>query len=279
LRYALAVLPGSLPRRLARLLPLLLALPSCLVSFNDYPLGEIEGEPGSGGKAASGGTTNGGLAPGGSAAQAGAPDDGAGAASTISSGVMLDDFEDGNAAIPERDGRSGSWYVANDGRGTQTPRVDQALMPTPLMPVRQGSSRGVHTFGGPFLDWGALVGTNLATSNNARAPYDVSRFTGIALWVRSGATAPSAARSVRLNLLTPATVPGGACSSCNDHFGAPVPLTAQWERVEIRFADLEPMGFGIPRPTSFDARRVLALELVFARNTAFDVWVDDIELF
>ena len=36
------------------------------------------------------------------------------------------------------------------------------LVPAPLMPARGTSTRGAHTFGGPFSGWGALVGTALA---------------------------------------------------------------------------------------------------------------------
>ncbi len=80
-------------------------------------------------------------------------------------------------------------------------------------------------------------------------------------------------------MLTPATTPGGGCTECNDHFGASIPLTAQWQPVQIAFADLEPLGFGSPRPTSVDLTQILALELLFARNVTFDVWFDDIELY
>jgi Carbohydrate binding domain (family 11) len=247
----------------------------CLVSFNDYPLGDIEA--GSGGGGAQGGAA---AAAGSPPTKAGAPHEAGGAASQLARGDLIDDFEDGNQELPAAEGRSGAWYVVNDGRGAQTPSVGQPLVPSDLAPARSTSARGVHTFGGPFETWGALIGTNLATRSNVRAAYDVSAFTGVRMWVRSGGpSAAPAARSVRLNLPTPATSPGGGCSACNDHFGAAIPLTAEWQQVEVPFASLQPLGFGSPSPASVDLTQVLALELLFARSLTFDLWVDDIELY
>jgi hypothetical protein len=245
-----------------------------LVSFNDYPLGDIEGagSPTSGGKSASGGiaTGDGGDAEGPASS---------GGSMTWSSDNVIDDFEDGNQALPELAGRSGAWYVANDGRGMQTPPMSQPLMPSPLMPMRAESEHGARTFGGPFQTWGALIGTSLATEAGKRVAYDLSAYEGIRLWVRSGSMAPSAAKTVRLNILTPATLPGGGCFECNDHFGAVIPLTPQWQQVDVNLGSLAQSGFGTPKLASPDLEQALALELLVARGVTFDLWVDDIELY
>jgi hypothetical protein len=145
-----------------------------------------------------------------------------------------------------------------------------------LSPPRESSLRAAHTFGGPFPTWGALIGSSLATNGSEAAAYDVSGHTGIKLWVRSGATSLYAAKQVRLNLPTPATTSGGGCSVCNDHFGVDVPLTSKWTQITVPFSSLRQTGYGMPRLFAPDLSHVMAIQLMFAKNVSFDLWVDDI---
>lgn len=256
---------------------LLLALPGCLVSFNDYPLGDPQAQPvSSGGSGADGGTSvllGAGRATGGSSAVAGAP------VAALVSRLVVDDFEDGNAAILEQEGRSGAWYVANDGRAMQTPRQGMLLLPSPLNPPRGGSAHGAHTFGGPFPSWGALIGIPFASRANEQVAYDLSGYEGVRLWVRSGTMAPGAANKVRFNLRTPATVVGGPCTLCSDHFGADVPLTSQWVHIDLPFASLKQVGFGQPTLTTPDLAHAMGIDLLFVTGVSFDLWIDDVELY
>jgi hypothetical protein len=268
----LSYAPEALSRSLV--LPLLL-LPGCLVSFNDYPLGDLDSSAGGSSQAGSSAI----LPSAGTQSQggAGAAGGSGGAPSSLPSKRenMIDDFEDTNPAIIEQQGRVGAWYVGNDGMGTQTPRMDQPLVPSQLEPARGESRRAAHTFGGPFESWGALIGTELGPDG-----YDLSRYQGMRLWVRSGAAFGSAAKSVRLNLPTPGTNTGaGICTVCSDHFGADIPLSSQWQQVTIAFSSLEQRGYGrplLPRP---DLARVTSLQLSFGPNVTFDLWIDDIELY
>jgi hypothetical protein len=138
---------------------------------------------------------------------------------------------------------------------------------------------GAHTWGGPFRTWGALVGTALASSGAQSLPYDLSGFTGLKVWVRSGSTSQYAAKKVRLNLPTPATNPGGGCSICNDHFGADIPLTSKWAQIELPFASLKQTGTGRPLLQTPDLAHVTAMQFLFPANVTFDLWLDDIELY
>jgi hypothetical protein len=241
---------------------LLLLLPGCLVSFNDYPL-EVSG--GGAGQAAGGSSSSAGTA----AMSGAAPMAGS------SSGGMIDDFEDGNQNILELAGRSGAWYVANDGQGTQTPAANMPVVPSLLMPARGMSTRAAHTFGGPFAQWGALIGVSLSSDQ----AYDLSRFSGVRFWVRSGAFNPGAANRVRFMLPTAQTNAGGGCTVCNDHFGVFVPLTPQWTRIEVEFSELAQEGFGAPEPPSPDLTTVSAIQFIFPQGVSFDLWVDDVELY
>jgi hypothetical protein len=280
---------GPAPSRLwSRLAPLAL-LPGCLVSFNDYPLGELkdaaQGGTGGGGASSDGGKSGSSAAGtetnGGASMTEGGADGSAAGASPLASidPNLIDDFEDGDERIAEVAGRSGSWYAGNDGKGMQTPASEQLLVPSLLNPARGESRRAAHTFGGPFQTWGALVGTSLAGSGEQPAPYDLSHHSGIRLWVRSGASSPYAARQVRLNLPTPATNQGGACTLCNDHFGADIPLTSKWAQVNVPFSSLKQAGYGMPRLNSPDLKQVLSLQLMFPKGVSFDLWVDDLELY
>jgi hypothetical protein len=273
-KLVLSYAPEALSRSLV--LPLLL-LPGCLVSFNDYPLGDLDSSAGGSIQAGSSpilpsaGSHSQGNAGSGSAGDGGAP-------SSLPSKRenMIDDFEDTNPAILAQQGRMGSWYVGNDGMGTQTPRMDQPLVPSQLEPARADSRRGAHTFGGPFESWGALIGTELGPDDG----YDLSGYQGMRLWVRSGAPFGGGARSVRLNLPTPGTNTGaGVCTVCSDHFGADIPLSSQWQQVTIAFSSLEQRGFGRPLLPQPDLAQVTSLQLSFGPNVTFDLWIDDIELY
>jgi hypothetical protein len=187
---------------------------------------------------------------------------------------LIDDFEDGNAAIITQQGRIGSWYVGNDGMGTQTPRVGQPMAPSLLERTRGKSQRAIHTFGGPFAGWGALIGTAFGPD-----AYDLSAYTGLRLWVRTTSTAGSAARSVRINLPMPGTNSGGDCSVCNDHFGADLPLTPEWTQLTVPFASLRQRGFGHPQLPEPDLAHVTSLQLSFTGGVVFDLWIDDVELY
>jgi hypothetical protein len=285
---------------------LLLALPGCLVSFNDYPLGDPKAESvSSAGSGAGGGnasvlpgagtdtgatagantasagsaTTGGSETTGGTEATGGSADGGAPSTDPDPPDLRVDDFEDGDALILALEGRSGAWYVSNDGRGQQTPRAGMPLVPSLLNPARGDSLHGAHTLGGPSQGWGALIGTAFASSGNDAVAYDVSGYQGLRLWVRSGSTSPYAAKQVRLNLRTPATIMGGGCTVCSDHFGVVIPLTSKWVQVEVPFASLKQGGYGRPVLTTPDLAHAMGVELLFAGAVSFDLWIDDIELY
>jgi hypothetical protein len=258
-----------------------------LVSFSDYPLGDIEGAAGTvavaGSSAGSGGARGGSESAqpkAGTPSNAGSNGEGGASGTVPVAENLVDDFQDADAEILEQHGRSGSWYVGNDGRGMQTPRIDQPLVPSMLDAPRGASTRAIHTFGGPFSEWGALIGTSLASDGGRGLEYDLSGYRGIRLWVRSGSTSLNSAKSVRLSLPAPITNEGsGACTVCNDHFGFDVPLTGQWALVDVPFSSLKQSGRGRPAPPSPDLERVTSLQLGFGADVAFDLWVDDIELY
>jgi hypothetical protein len=296
-------------------------LTGCLVTFNDYPQGDIglgylaagagnlagagggasagagavsgsgvvagatSGSGASAGSVSTGGSDVGGSLPtenGGTASEAGAGADSSAAGAPTLDGdpTMIDDFEDGDELIFERQGRKGAWFVSNDGKGTQIPEVGATVLPSAFMLARSGSERGMHTSGGPFQTWGALIGTTLAGVGDGAPPYDLSGYQGLKLWVRTNAMSPMAAKEVRLNLVTPMSGMGGSgggCMTCG--WGFDIPLTSKWVQIDVPFSDLDQVGFGGPNQSSPDLTGVTSIQFVFPEAVSFDLWLDDIQLY
>lgn len=268
-----------------RVVALSLVLTSCVVSFDDYPVGELStpaeaGGAGGLGTAGKGGVKNGSGGDGDSHGDdeptdgGDDPTNGEGGAGGAPSGTveldpdLIDDFEDGDGKILPNDGRSGSWYVSNDGTGMQAPKGD--VKPEPLMPERDGSERALHTSGRNFRIWGAVLGANLRAEGNSNQPYDASRYTGVRFWARSG---DGMKRSAYLSLPTSETT---RCPGCRDHFGTKFEYEREWKEFRLPFSEMKQRGVvGMPRP-KFDARQIVAIEFTFDVNVEFDLWIDDI---
>jgi hypothetical protein len=192
---------------------------------------------------------------------------------------LVDDFEDGDASILELQGRSGVWLASNDGRGQQTPKNGENVMPSALDLVNGASTRAIHTWGSGsgFTTWGAMVGTALATSGGKAVAYDLSGHRGLRFWVRSGSTSIYAAKAVRLNF--PTTASSSGCTMCGDHPGVDVPLTSKWVHIDVPLSTLKQQGWGRPRIPTPDVTQTLGIQFLFATGAAFDLWVDDLELY
>lgn len=248
---------------------------SCLVSFNDYPVGDIRPDPSAGapsmaGNGGSGGTPGGNGGGGAGTGAAAATGGAAGGGATAAVVDLIDDFEDGNSQILPSEGRSGFWQTTNDGAGVQTPSSDAALSAT-LEPARGDSSRALHTTGSGFDRWGAAVRTDFNQQGFESQAYDVSGYTGLKLWARTG---NGDTDTVRVQIVTPGTEDG--CFTCADHFGSDAQLTAEWQEFTLPFAEMEQQGWGMPQLSSFDLENALGLQFTFARNDDFDVWIDDV---
>jgi hypothetical protein len=114
---------------------------------------------------------------------------------------------------------------------------------------------------------------------------DISAFTGISFWAKGGpGTGTTLASGPLVNLLMPTTLPtqfGGDCTvGCNDYYNVQPTLTEQWKKYSFTWSQFSQMGFGTPVP--FTNKNVVGLSFVFLgtpAGTAFDFWVDDIELY
>lgn len=262
------------------------------------------GATGSAGSTASGGTPgtagsgtagtgvaagSGGAPAGGSTGSAGttgsAGSTGGGDCAAIDANDLLSNFESGVAHVEEVMGRDGSWFLLTDGSGTLTPEKVEMM---PLVAEAGGacaSAYAYHTTGSGFTGWGAGAGTDFAPkTGEARTPYDLSGYTGVALRAKAAASV-----TVRVSISDKNTaVEGGVCTDtedktdptrCEDYFGKEILLGAEWQDFTIPFAEMTQRGWGLPA-TAFEATQAYTLRLVVKGDAAapvsFDLWIDDV---
>ncbi len=96
---------------------------------------------------------------------------------TVCDNGVIDDFEDGDEALPEVGGRRGWWFTINDEspNGTQELSIDCA----PATDGAEGTDCSARMQGRGFLDWGASLGVNLNDGEGGAQLYDASRHDGV----------------------------------------------------------------------------------------------------
>ena len=179
---------------------------------------------------------------------------------------LIDDFEDGDGWIAELDGRTGPWFVFNDGTGSQTPSGTFA----PATPGRS-SNYAARTTGSGFTSWGAGIGFELNGDGSTKDVYDAGHTLGVTFWARA-----ESAVNVRFGVADVNTDPeGGVCSNCFDHFGIDIGLTTSWQQYTFTWGQLQQQGwgdqFGVIDPT-----QLYVMQFQVGPNVSFDVWLDDI---
>lgn len=181
---------------------------------------------------------------------------------------LIDDFEDGDEVLTQREGLAGAWYKYEQTVG------DHHLTITELTSPRLGSRWAAHTAGSDHGEW-AGVGVGLS----AGCVYDASRYVGVHFWIR-GQSDP-----VYVALLTPGVIPysqGGTCTKedeglCWDAYRASITVTEQWREVFIPFSSFEQLGYG-PNAGAIDLTRLEALQFQ-SDSSAFDLWIDDVSFY
>ena len=251
--------------------------------------GHATGGVPTGGYAAGGATTGGassGGAPTGGAPTGGAPTGGIGTGGLPPGFTAIDMLDVVNNTIELEDGQ-GLWYVFHDGSTDgvitpDTPRTTDDLIPEALPAPRDESLLGVHVVANAlFTSWGAGVGFNLnSPDEDTRLKYDVSPYTGIVFWGRTG----TGSVTVRVKLVTadiaPETEPGGECvADCSDAFGQEIDLTTAWKEYSVPFSELTQQQWGYAPPGGFDTTGVLAVQLHANAGVAFDIWLDDVRFY
>lgn len=237
-----------------------------------------------GGSTSTGGS---GTTTGGTGSVGGAPATGCAATDPM---LLISDFETGKADVAMVGGRDGSWFLFNDGTGTQLP---MKIVNTPLAAEAGGacaSAFAFHTTGQNFTVWGFGLGTDLAAkTGTARTAYDLSKYKGLAL--RAKADKPA---SLRMSISDPNTVPppeGTQCTDttdktnparCGDYFGKEFSLTADWQDLQMPWSEMTQRGWGLPIAAGFDAAHAYTFRLQVKGTAAapanYELWIDDVRL-
>ncbi len=204
-----------------------------------------------------------------------AGDSGEGSADVCSNPHVID-----NALIEDFESGAIKWFSYQDGTGMLMGTTVNNGPPESNAGEVPGGQLAAHLRGSGFTDFGAGLGFS-----GWLMCVDVSAFAGISLWAKGGpGTGTSLASGPRFNLLMPATLPvqfGGTCTvSCNDYHTVQLSLTEQWQKYSFRWNQFSQQGFG--PPVSFNNRNLIGFNFSFlgsASGTAFDLWIDEVELF
>lgn len=185
--------------------------------------------------------------------------------------ALVDDFEDGDLLLDGADFR-GSWYLNNDGTGTQRPPVaaatSAALLVTPGSPA--SPEHALHTSGDQFSLWGAFVAVRFNAAEGHACTFDLSGYSRVSFSAKGTGT-------MRFNLGTFTTTPvddGGECAAdaCSD-YGYDLELTEDWREVTLALDELSQPSWAFPAAWAPEG----ALRLSFWSGTGdFDFWVDDV---
>lgn len=191
----------------------------------------------------------------------------------LGAAAFVDDFEDGDLLLNEGARFRGSWYLNNDGTGTQLPpaAVDNAaasLLEGPGSPA--SPQLALHTSGSEFTLWGAFVAARLNADQGKVCTFDLSQFERVSFSAKG-------VGSLRVNVGTLTTTPvedGGDCRlyACSD-YGQDVTLSDDWQNVELYFAELTQPRWAAPAAWAPEQ----ALRLAFWTGSGdFDFWIDDL---
>ncbi|HEX5661255.1 MAG TPA: hypothetical protein VFX59_28895, partial [Polyangiales bacterium] len=73
------------------------------------------------------------------------------------------------------------------------------------------------------------------------------------------------------------TDPKYCATGCNDHPFIQLPLNSEWTHYTLQWADLKQAGWGTPVP--FDTSTLEYLQFSFLTNTAFDLYLDELNFY
>lgn len=199
-----------------------------------------------------------------------------------SSPGLIDNFEDGDGWNCWGMGRGGGqWMLYYDGTGQVVPPPGPVTRATLLSPQRGPSVYGLEIRGSGMRDYGAGLALRLAAGKS----YDVSAYTGVALWLQS--SAPLAVDVKLATRDTMASAYGGRCevtptADCNDHYSATRTVGPAWTYFRIPISELRQQGTG--QKAAWNPRDVVELNIRIPRpkNVAelnFDLFIDDVTFF
>ncbi|MET0791722.1 MAG: hypothetical protein ABW061_09400 [Polyangiaceae bacterium] len=184
---------------------------------------------------------------------------------TVGSGsqVLIDDFEDGDDALPSFDQRGGFWRWA---RETDAPGTAPALIPVPRSAATARNRLALHVKGGQLNDWGATVEADFRP-----ACYDATHYAGVSFQARGPGRVYLALREVGVI----PTAEGGICEhDCHNPHVVKIDLSPEWRSYEFHWADFRQRGINKP---ALDPGRLNSVAfLIHPEDTPYDLWFDEL---
>lgn len=176
---------------------------------------------------------------------------------------VIDDFEDGDAAIRPLEGRRATWLEVRD---SEPAGVSHPLFPALRPEPSDGNRFALHAHGAELRDWGASIEVAFEPPC-----YDASIYAGVAFSARGPGRLYLALREVRV---VP-TEYGGTCPrDCYNAHVRKVDLEPGWRRFEVRWSDLRQRGYEMP---PLDPRSLNSVTFqIRAEDTPYDLWIDDV---
>jgi endoglucanase len=191
---------------------------------------------------------------------------------------MIDDGEDGNNQNLPNDNRGGYWYTFRDKKGTTVDPIAGEDGGTFAMTegFGHGSQFGARYHGkvGTGAPLFAGMGVNFV---DPKAPYDASKYAGIAFWAKRG---ENSVPKVRLKVPDSNTDPdGGVCTECFNDFGADLTLTTDWKMYIFPWKSMKQMpGWGNPRKPHISPAKIYGIQFqVNVPSANYDIAVDDLK--
>lgn len=188
-------------------------------------------------------------------------------------GPLIDDMEDATGWICSDGIRHGPWYSFNDEGAEQWPPLSTPGVPIPSDVIpggRQQSLRAMHTFGGPFSEWGAGIGVDLFYDGATYGTIDASAYDGITFWVRG-----TQEHHLQLRISDEHTTHvdyGGTCTSepCVRR-ERDIGYDAEWTQVWAPFTS--------PNLHGIDTARLTNIQFFVPHHSPFDFWIDDLSFY
>lgn len=199
---------------------------------------------------------------------------------------LIDDMEDAGAGILRTNGRAGSWFAFNNGKGEQEPMPDDPFFMAELDESVRSSRYAAWTRGSAFPDWGAGIGFEISAQDS----YNASDYEGIAFWARRG---PGLAQVLRADVTDRNTSPFGlvcdpaeecdpsnACDpsarACYDNFGAELELGEDWQFYSYRWDELVQDGWSGNTYPAITTTAIYGLRFQIEPEKEFEFWIDDV---
>jgi hypothetical protein len=194
---------------------------------------------------------------------------------------LLDGFEDEDLTLEPRDGRSGVWYLFDDGtvgEAGPTPLACDTLVSAP----EALGSFAMHVTATGFTGWGSGLGVDFRAG---KKPYDGGTLSGVRFWARVGEGKNTRHRVQLVDSTTDKL--GGKCNAaadaidgekCDDHFGKNLIFTTTWEPYVLKFSELSQIGWGKSAP-ALDKTTLYGLQVTAKAKLDVDLWLDQIEFF